>query len=349
LLKIFFENKAIYRLLSTLISLYVLVAFVKLPPINGYERAMFSEMVYGTAWKPFVYRTLLPTSVRVISDFIPEEIHKNLTKKVKDSFAASQVIEKLKWESEYITEYIIALLLMYLSLLGFIWAFRNLFDKLYSSDLWFKNMITILLLFAIPAMFQPNYSNYIYDFPALFLFTLGLFLLQKRNWKYFLILFFVSCFNKETTILLTLIFAIHFYKDEILSRKLFSRLLITQILIFLVVKIFLYSVFLNNPGGFVEFHLIDRNYLLFNGYSFTTFVALLIIFLAIFSHWSSKPKFLKDSLWIAIPLIILTLFFGFFDELRDYYEVFPIVILLISFNIAKILSVDLVKESTIVK
>lgn len=332
-----------------MVSLYVLIAFVKLPPINGYERAMFSEMVYGTAWKPFVYRTLLPTSVRVISDFIPEGMHTTLTKKVENSFAASQVLEKLNWESDYITEYIVASILMYLSLLGFIWAFRKLFDELYSSVLWFKNLVTLLLLFAIPAMFQPNYSNYIYDFPALFLFTFGLFLLQKRNWKYFLILFFVSSFNKETTILLTLIFAIHFYKDDTLSRQIYSRLIISQILIFLVVKIFLYLVFMNNPGGFVEFHLIDRNYLLFNGYSLTTFVALLIIFLATFSRWSSKSKFLKNSLWIAIPLIILTIFFGFFDELRDYYEVLPIVILLTSFNIAKILGVDLVKESRIAK
>ena len=349
MLKNIFENKFTYRLLIVLISLYVLVAFVKLPPINGYERAMFSEMVYGTAWKPFVYRTLLPTSVRLISDIIPEEIHTTLTRKIEDSYGATQVLEKLKWESEYITEYIIALLLMYLSLLGFVWAFRKLFDELYSSVLWFKNLVTIFLLFAIPAMFQPNYSNYIYDFPALFLFTLGLYLLQIRNWKYFLILFFISCFNKETTILLTLIFAIHFYQDETLSKKFYSRFIIIQILIFLSVKIFLYSIFLNNPGGFVEFHLIDRSYLLFNGYSLTTFVALFIIFLTIFSYWNSKPKFLKDSLWIAIPLVILTFLLGFFDELRDYYEVFPIVILLVSFNIAKILGVDLVRETTIQK
>jgi hypothetical protein len=45
----------------------------------------------------------------------------------------------------------------------------------------------------------------------------------------------------------------------------------------------------------------------------------------------------------------LTFLLGFFDELRDYYEVFPIVILLVSFNIAKILGVDLVRETTIQK
>ena len=109
----------------------------------------------------------------------------------------------------------------------------------------------------------------------------------------------------------------------------------------MAVKILLFILFKDNPGRFVEFHLIDRNYLLFNGYSLVTFVALVIISFSVFSKWQEKPKFLKDALWIAIPLLILTLFLGFFDELRDYYEAFPVVVLLISFNFARILDVKI--------
>jgi hypothetical protein len=339
-MKKFFENKIVYRTLIAIISLYVLIAFVKLPQINGYERAMFSEMVYGTAWKPFVYRTLLPTTARLISGVIPEEVHNSLTEKVESNHFLMLALEKLKWESEFITEYMIAMILMYLSLLGFVYVFRKLFDEIYSSALWFKNLNIIILLLAIPAMFQPNYSNYVYDFPALFLFTLGLLLLWQRKWNYFLVLFLISCFNKETTILLTLIFAIHFYKKDEVTRKFYYKFITFQLIIFAAVKILLFILFKNNPGGFVEFHLIDRNYLLFNGYSLTTFVVLLIIFLTIFSRWNEKPKFLKDALWIAIPLVILTFLLGFFDELRDFYEVFPVIILLISLNIARILGVE---------
>ncbi len=35
-----------------LISLIVFSVFVSRPGINGYERAMFGEVVYGTAYKP---------------------------------------------------------------------------------------------------------------------------------------------------------------------------------------------------------------------------------------------------------------------------------------------------------
>lgn len=334
-----FENKFFLRFIIAIISLYVLISFVKLPGINGYERAMFPEMIYGTAWKPFVYRTLLPTTVRVISEIIPEDVHTYFSDKVSSNYFFLQVLEKLKWESEFITEYLVAMVLMYLSLLGFVFVFRKLFKEIYSSPEWFINIISIIMLFALPPMFQ--YYSYVYDFPTLFLFTLGLVFLKQKNWGYFLTLFFIACFNKETIILLTLIFTIHYYNDSSISKKVYTQIILAQIFIFILVKMLLYFIFLNNAGGFVEFHLIDRNYLVFNGYLLSTYIMLLIIFLGIFSRWNEKPRFLKDSIWIAIPLIILTFFLGFFDELRDYYEVFPVIILLISLNIARILGVEL--------
>lgn len=348
-MKKLFESKIFYRTIIAIISLYALIAFVKLPNINGYERAMFSEMVYGTAWKPFVYRTLLPTSVRIISEITPENIHTALTDKIDSNNLFKLALEKLNWESEFITEYLIAMVLMYLSLLGYVYAFRKLFDEIYSSPLWFKNVISIILLLVIPAMFQPNYSNYVYDFPALFLFTLGLLFLKQQSWKNYLLLFFIACFNKETIILLTMIFAIHFYNHKNISKKFYYQLIAVQLAVFGLIKIFLLILFFSNPGGLLEFHLIDRNYLLLNGYSLTTFVVLMVIILAVFSSWDGKPKFLRDSLWIGIPLLILTLLFGFFDELRDYYEVLPIMILLISYSIAKILNVELVQKVTTAK
>lgn len=332
------ENKFLYRSIIAVIALFVLISFVKLPCINGYKRAMFPEMIYGTAWKPFIYRTLVPTTVRIISEVIPEGVHNSLTEVVESNRSLVLILEKLKWESEFITEYLVAMVLMYLSLLGFVYVFRKLFKEIYTSPEWFTNLISIILLFALPPMFQ--YYSYVYDFSTLFLFTLGLVFLRQRKWNYFLILFLIACFNKETTILLTLVFAIHYHKDSSISRKLYSQLIVIQLFIFAAVKILLYFIFINNAGGFVEFHLVDRNYLIFNGYSLSTFVVLLIIFLGIFSRWNEKPKFLKDALWIAVPLVILTFFLGFFDELRDFYEVFPVIFLLISLNLARTLNAE---------
>ncbi len=332
-------NNYFFWFTSLIISGYVLIVFVKTPGINGYDRAMFPEMIYGTAWKPFVYRTLLPSAVSIVNQIVPEDVHKSLTENAETSEFSMLVLKKLNWESEFITEYILAIIFMWLFLFGFLYAFRRLLTEIYLSPDWFTNFISLTALLALPTMFQ--YYSYIYDFPTLFLFTLGLLLMIKHKWSYFLVLFFISCFNKETVILLTMIFAIHFYKNEKVNYRLYFQLLAVQLIIFISVKILLYFLFLNNPGGLVEFHLLDRNYLIFNGYSLTAFVVWLIIILAIFSKWKAKPEFLKDALWIAVPLVILTFFLGYLDELRDYYEVFPIAFLLIAYNIASIFGIEL--------
>ena len=41
-----------------------------------------------------------------------------------------------------------------------------------------------------------------------------------------------------------------------------------------------------------------------------------------------------------LPLLILTLLIRYLDELRDYYEVYPIVIIFIAHGIARILDVN---------
>ena len=44
---------------------------------------------------------------------------------------------------------------------------------------------------------------------------------------------------------------------------------------------------------------------------------------------------------MIIPLVLLTLFLGYLDELRDYYEVYPALLLLIAYSVVKIFSVDI--------
>jgi hypothetical protein len=225
---------------------------------------------------------------------------------------------------------------MFISLLGFSFAVRYLFLLFYNTSSWFADSVSLLALLGLPTMFQ--YTSFIYDFPLLLLYTLGLIFLYKQDWIKFLIIFLIGCVNKETTILLTLVFYIYFKSN--LQQELFNKLLVTQIAIFILVKGLLYFIFINNPGTFIEFHLIDHNLRLLTGYDLTLAAAVLGLILLVFYRWNEKPKFLKTSLWMIIPLIILTLFLGYLDELRDYYEVYPAVIIFIAHSIARILDVD---------
>ncbi len=320
-------------------SLYVFLVFLKTPGINSYERSKFPDMIYGKAWKPFVYRVFVPVSVRIITGAVPQEIQNQLTDFGNENPSAVRVLSELNWESEYLTEYLVASVLMFLALLAFALMLKVFFNLNFTAPEWFVKLLIIGMLFALPVFYIND--NYIYDFTSLFFFTAGLFFLQKQNWKLFLIVFFFSCWNKETTILLTIIFLIHYRKGFLFEKKKFMNLLAMQLIIFIFIKVILSFTFKDNPGTFVEFHLFDYNKILLNGYNLITFSAILFLFLMIGFKWKEKPKFLKDSLWIAIPLFLLTLFLGFFNELRDYYEIYPVIVLLIGYSIAKILGINI--------
>ena len=333
------ENKFIFYSIIAAVSLYVLIVFVKNPGMNTYERAMFHDIIYGTAWKPYVYRVIVPVITRTATALVPEDIQNNLSQTVEHNRNIKSLLEKFHWDSENITEYLIACFLIYIFLIGFVIAFRKLFNAIYFVPYWFLNLVTIFVLLGLPAMFE--YYSYVYDFPTIFFFTLGLYLLRKKNWKLFLLMYLISCFNKETTILLTLVFAIHYYSNQEISTRDYRNLIVLQLLIFTTIKLLLFAIFIDNPGVFVEFHLADRTYLLWNGYNLATYVIWLVITLLVFSKWDEKPKFLKDALWVAVPLIILTFILGLWDEWRDYYEVYPVIMMLATYTVAKIIGIEI--------
>ncbi len=337
-------KQIIFILALLLTSLYVFLVFLKSPGINSYERSKFPDMIYGKAWKPFVYRVFVPVSVKVIIGIIPESLQNKLTEFGNENSQAARVLSELNWEAEYLTEYLAACFIMFSALIVFALFLKKFFKAIFNVPEWFANLLLIGMLFALPVFYIND--NYIYDFPSLMFFTAGLYFLQKQNWKLFLLIFFLSCWNKETTILLTLIFIIHYRKKFFIEKKKYFTLLLSQLVIFIFIKVILSITFFDNPGSFVEFHLLDYNKILLNGYNLLTFSSLLFLLLLVGYKWKEKPVFLKDSLWIVIPLFLLTLFLGFFDELRDYYEIYPVVVLLIGYSIAKIFGVDISVKST---
>lgn len=327
----------LYLIICLVLAAIVFSIFAHKPGINGYHRAMVVDMVYGKAYKPFVYRVLLPTTVRFLAAAIPSKTRTFLDQSIGEDPIVHEVFSKLRWENEYLIEYGIALVLMYLSLLGFVFALRYFLTGVFDVPNIFRDVVPLIALLGLPPFFK--YHSYLYDFPTLFLFTLGLGLMVRAKWRPFLFIFFIACLNKETTILLTMIFAIHFFNKERMDRFLFVRLLMFQLTVFFIVKAALFFIFRNNPGTFVEFHLFDHNIKLLRPYSLPSIFVWISIIVLVLYKWSNKPDFLKHSLWILVPLLFLNLLFGYLDELRNYYEVYPIIILLSAHTIGNILDI----------
>lgn len=341
----------------------VLAMFLHQPGLQHYQPANLLDMVHGTASRPFVERMLVPSLVRGGMLLLPEAAAEWL----KAAGSRHPVAEVLTFFDRIppraFGELLLACLLMYAALLGFLWALEALCRSLYRTSERFVRMVPLLALALLPVMFC--YTSYLYDFPVLFLFTLGLVLIHRRRWGPYLALFAVSCINKETTILLTLICALVLWTSRSsrspspsppspspsspsssspsssISPRRSIMLLLVQVVIFVAVKLATSLIFKRNPGGSVEYHLLDHNIYLLHSYPVGTVMGYLAIFLLVAYRWQEKPLFLKQVLTILPILLVLTLFLGFLDELRDYYEVFPALVLLIAHTIARLLGVPL--------
>jgi hypothetical protein len=325
--------RALYVIITVILSVMVFSLFIA-KGISGFSPAMFADMVYGKAAKPYVYRALLPATVRFLTKAIPHAQKTSLDQFLDENHIVQSISNRLLFakaehEKHCLTEYAIALLVMFLSLLGFFWSLRYLFRSLYRVPVIYTDIVSLAALIALPYCFK--YYSHLYDFPTLFLFTLGLGLMCSKQWGLYMIVFILGCLNKETAILLTLLYAVHYRQH--MDKAEFKKLLLLQVFIFLFIKSLLTVIFIHNPGTVVEFHLYDHNLQLLGLYPAKTIalwmVIAAVVMILLFHHWSDKPPFLRDGIWICMLLVCCILLFGFLDELRDYYEIYPIVILLI--------------------
>ena len=109
-------HKSVYYLLTALITGCVLIMFVIFPGINDNKPSMFGDMIYGKASKPFVYRVLLPATVRVLSAPVPQTVRHTISNKIEENISLNKLFQKLKWEKEFAVEHSFAMLIMFLSL-----------------------------------------------------------------------------------------------------------------------------------------------------------------------------------------------------------------------------------------
>lgn len=299
--------------------------------INSRGVAYFMDMVEGRAARPYVCRCLVPGAVRVVAGALPKAKLEAFGRAMDRNWLVDRYLGMLHWEPQHLAWYLIATALMFGSLLGFLFAVRYLFERFYPCRPAASRGITLAALLGLFSLYK--YTNYIYDPATLFLFTLGLGLMARRRWGLFLAVYFFACLNKETTILLTLIFVLVNRSAPGMNARTYRKVLVAQLVIFAAVKGALTLAFRNNPGSVVEFHFDQTFAILTRGFSLETLMAWVGLGLLVFHRWDEKPLFLRRGLIIAIPLVLLTSILGFVDELRDYYEVYPIVLLLAAHSV----------------
>src|SRR3990170_3089920 len=76
--------------------------------IDSHSRARFADMVAGTAYKPFVYRTLLPVATRMIATITPTQIQLDTRRFVQEHPLVHTAFDTLGWNTDVAYQYLVA-------------------------------------------------------------------------------------------------------------------------------------------------------------------------------------------------------------------------------------------------
>jgi hypothetical protein len=169
-------------------------------------------------------------------------------------------------------------------------------------------------------------SQHIYDVPTALFFTLALALLQREKWSAYAWLFPFVCLNRETAILLTLLFGVYFFTR--MDRRLYLWHLGYQLVVYLVIRIALMSIFADVPGSPLYFRLAENLQLYANEpvatNMFLLFVVMVLCIVA--ARWRQAPGLMRTAFLLFAPILtLLYLIAGVSFEVRVFVELLPVV------------------------
>jgi len=310
--------------------------------------------------KPFQYRVLMPVLIKtfefITPGFIESKINGITTDIIDTKIQSQSDIPDYKADKlyQYGYRFVVFMILNVLALFGFLIVLRQLAEALNVFSVRACDLLPLGMAVAIPIYF--NFGNFMYDFSHLLLFASSLLLLYKKQWRFYLVLYSLALLNKETSVMLVIVFIVNYYKE--LRRAEFYKLLGIQAGLFLIIKLLLYLIFIGNPGGVVEHHLAwNLNHLsqlssYFNfepigkGMIFPAYLNIplprginlpmigFMVFIIIYK-WKDIPLFLRRSLVYVPVLFAFGLFMGHINELRSYYAALPVVYLSVMAGIVK--------------
>lgn len=319
------------------------VAFVvtvgSLRATSGDERQTgITVQVEGTAYRPYVYRQLVPRLVKVLMAPLPREEWTQMSQKIFNSGAVARfeyftACHYEWWNANTLAPIGLSAIITFLCLIGYQVTIRALLQHELVAPRAFFAVVPLALCYGL--LFLNRGGTLSYDYPQVFLFSLGILLLAKDKLPLFYLVYILGMLNKETSVLLAVVFAI-VYRGRLDTVKYMAHLTALTV-IFLIIKLTLQHVYAGNLGHPLYHHVCDHNISFMldpKNASEIISLTLLIIALAV-RNWRSKPLILRQASIVFWPLFILTFLFGWIDEVRDLIEVFPCGLALMAISVGQ--------------
>jgi hypothetical protein len=329
-----FPIYVIFAALYVLAAVYAMSYFLQNSSLgDAYARTRFDAMVEGNAAKPFVYRQLVPMMVRSVVMVTPQPARDAMNQWVEDVKTGNQYREArdyMPWINKSFpfrdTHYkrLIATIIIAGFTIGYMAALFLLGRALFPEPAvaLFAPIVGVLAFSSFGYQWQ-----YIYDIPCLCLSTACFYLIYTQRFRLYMLIFFLSCLNKETAVF-SLIFFVVWHLDKMPGKR-FLMLWGLQCAIYLSVKVALTIEYMNNSGVFLEQNMplvLARDFL--GEANISKIVIILFLWFLFTFSWGDKPIFLKRAL-VIFPCVLLAYFFyGFPHEYRVFFDIHgPLVLL----------------------
>lgn len=145
----------------------------------------------------------------------------------------------------------------------------------------------------------------------------------------YLCVFVVATLNRETTILVTVIFAVCLFGR--LPWKIWRWWIALQVIVFGVIQMAIRVHYADAPGSSIWLRPVENTQLYAEHpiHAWIDASIFAVLGLLIFRNWRHKPIFLRTAFLVSAPLFV-TLFIvaGYAFEYRTFGEIFPLALIL---------------------
>lgn len=311
------------------------------------QRATFEGMINGTAYRPYVYRQLLPDFVNWLNRITPTAVktyfyHRQMN--LSASYISALTTSTVAWDPNYFFRYLLLYLCTYFSAFVAVCAMYLVCRALDLPNpaCVFASAVVILL---VPYVMSGG--GYFYDFPELAFFALTFWAALKFDWYWMIPLVLLGTWNKESF----LFFIVTLYPILRQKSPRTNTLLQTAVLgtVSTAVVLWLRWRFAGNPGSTVYYWLPDEFGLLMHPRYLVlatrevygipmmmgnTVGPILMIIWTVWRAWKHLPLAIKRHIQIAailnLPLYLLFVQPG---KLRDLSMLYITLLIVIAVNL----------------
>jgi len=284
-------------------------------------------MLDGSAERPYVYRQLLPSIANIADRLTPVELKDHFLRHLQQDYPRHNWLSNTfvratdASDPQYAFRYYLMYGMIFLTLTGAMLMLRLICLQLVGNEA-ASTLAPLVFALAVPA------GNF-WDFPELFFMTLALWVALRGKLFWLLPLTLAATLNKESFLFFVL--ALYPFVRARLPRSGALAWSAACVVLAAAVNLLTKLHYASNPGGPVQFHLVDnlrfladpRNY--FHGeYTYGILLPkgfnVLLLFLAcvvVRAGWRRLPRVAQQHAWLVCALNVpLYLMFGYGDEIR---------------------------------